>query len=437
MNDRASGGAAHLLALLALLAVRPVAAAETGQPAGAPVDAAPAAESSDMSGLLEPPNVPSEPALRQAIGAWSAHVDAAEADLKAKRWGAAASHLGAALVLDPSDPARLVGLAAALDGLGERTQATIALRQAVSLTYVREERARRWADVARNAESRGLTTEAIDAWMRARSLAPDPAIDARLDELYKVEPVTLMSPRSLCPSLLDAWGCVATARAADGDMKCACTIERLQQTPAAIDGGVRSVDEFGIARLDDRVLLSAALIRLRGAGWALLDVWHLAVETGSGGWQLIGRAVEGWQPGAPLTAWDGALVEMGFRPIGDVQRHGSTLVLRTVRRITDAAFAERTVVRSRDEFIFVCNAHEGLRCVRLPVAGRWSTRPFPGTDGPSTDTDWAVDARLDRDGTLIVAPGRGQLPEALEPLIGSHPMQRFGELPEAVVVPLR
>ncbi len=392
-----------------------------------------------LPGLPEPPNVPSPDALKRAVSAWKAHVAGGAADIDAGRWAAAEKHLRAALVLDPSDPPRLARLAMALDGLGARHRATITLRQAASLAFSRPDRAQRWAEIARNAEARGLTTEAIDAWRRVQSLStePDPEIDARLEELLKSEPVSLMSPRSLCPSLLDAWGCAPSTRPGEGDMRCACTVERHLRTSAALDGGLRVIDDYGLAGLDDRVLLAAALLRVRGAGTALLDAHHLAVETGSGGWQLVGRVVEGWQPGAAYTARDGALVEMAFRDLGDAERHGPSLVVRTVNRYADANFERQHVVRARIETLIVCHAQAGAQCVGLSTALRFQTRPFPGADADAEDARWAVDARLLADGTAVMTGREGAQAERAQAMIGSHRLGELQRLPQAIVTPLR
>lgn len=417
--------------------------ATTGAPAADAVsDAAPEEPETRrplLPALPEPPNVPSPDALKRAVSAWQAHVSGGTAELKAGRWAAAEKHFRSALVLDPSDPPRLAQLAAALDGAGSRHRATITLRQAASLAFSRKDRAQRWADIARNAEDRGMTTEAIDAWRRVQSLSsePDPEIDARLEELLKSEPVTLMSPRTLCPTLLDAWGCSPSTRPGEGDLRCECTVERHLRTSAAVDGGMRVVDDFGLSGLDDRVLLAAALLRVRGAGTSLLDAHHLAVETGSGGWQLVGRVVEGWQPGAPYTARDGALAEMAFRDLGDAERHGPSLVVRTVNRYAEASFEREGVLRARFETLFICHAQAGATCVSVITGVHIQMRPFPGFDGTPSDLRWALDARIMRDGTVVMSRREGTVPERLGAVLGSHALVDLAELPESIVTPLR
>lgn len=435
---------------LGLLVPGGLTAAEVGDPSSAtpsPAEAAPAEPSPEpaaaavpppLPGLPPVPNVPSPGALERALSAWRAHTDGGARSLKAGRWKAAQGHYRSALILDPSDPEILSGLAEALERTGAARRAAILRRQAVELAADGEARAERWTEVARGAEARMLSTEALDAWRRARSLRPDPAIDARIAELRKVEAVPLMSPRSLCPGLLDAWGCAPSTRPSEGDLRCTCEIERLERTRAALVGGIQDTDPYGITTLDEGTLLAAALIRVRGTGLALLDTRYLAVETGSGGWQLVERVVEGWQPGAAYTARDGTLVEMAFRPLGDPGVHGPGLVVRVVNRAVDGDFESRTIRRERWASLIVCHGVGGLACVSAPTARRREVRAMaPGAQATAGDVDWAVDARFQADGALVVSNRGGSLPDAMQGLVGAHPPTALADLPQAVVTPLR
>lgn len=425
---------------LGLLAHGGMAGAEVGEPppAGGSPGPAEALEAPSLAGLPPVPNVPSPGALERALSAWRAHTDGGVRALEAGRWSAAQGHFQAARVLDPSDPGILSRLATALEGGGAHRRAAILRRQAVELAADGEARADRWIEVARSAEARMLSTEALDAWRRARSLRPDPAIDVRIAELRKVEAVPLMSPRSLCPGLLDAWGCAPSTRPSEGDLRCTCEVERLERTRAALVGGIRDTDPYGIATLDEGALLAAALIRVRGAGLALVDTRYLALETGSGGWQLVERVVEGWQPGAAYTARDGVLIEMAFRPLGDTGSHGPSLVVRAVNRSVDGDFEARTVRRERRASLVICHAVGGLACTSIPTARRREVRAMaPGAQATAEDVDWSVDVRIQPDGALVVSNSGGPLPDAVSGLIGTHPPTGLADLPQAVVTPLR
>ena len=253
-----------------------------------------------------------------------------------------------------------------------------------------------------------------------------------------------MSPLTFCPEIANAWGCAPPSRPGDGGMRCLCTIERQIEAPEAITGGVLHRNDQGTTQREPRVLVAAALLRIKGSGIARLDAAYLVVETGSGGWQLVGRVEEGWQPGAAYVGRAGRVTAFGFRDTTDTSK-GRILTLRADDLIADGDFKRNRTTETRQSWLWICHATPALSCVRIPVARRHQAAPMRADEPPPSPADlapadWSLEATLGDDATLAIRPLAGQLPPPIAALVGRRTLPDLQSLaePDAVwIIPLR
>lgn len=394
-----------------------------------PVASGPAAREADSVMRF-----PSPDAAAQAAEAHASHVRAARAAVAAQRWADADRHFEAALELDPDDAALFAERGEAFAAARERRRAALAFERAVELSddpvrrAARLVRLGRFVEPTNRARARGL-------FVRALALAPQPApLIEPLDAVYDAS-VELMSPSTLCPSLAELWGCVPPRRGVG--VPCRCAVERMTTPPPP--------DTARFAAPAPGALTGAAVLRLRDGGARGLDVAYLAVQTRSGGWQVVDRVEEGWRPGAPYVRRTGRLTRFDLLPLGGEAGEDAedrVLVVRAEGDRVDGDFEADRVTRARFELMWVCEAQPAPVCVRVPLASTVQTRPLraAAASAPTVDVAYALDAAVSAPAAGAVVELRalsGTPPAEIGALVGRWSLDELVLFDAAWVIPLR
>lgn len=386
-------------------------------------------------------NVPSDKALSDGARAFQAHVRSARETQAAGDHRRAERHYRAALALDPDNAGLLAELAETLAAADKLRAATLAIRQSLALTFIPAEIAERLVTLGQLAEAQRMIGIAYDAYRNSQAIKPDPELEMRIENLGIVEPDEFASAITMCPEILDEWDCTPSTRPESGKHPCTCTLEKYIETPEAKAGGLYTTDVTGLTVRRPGVIYAAALLRVHSVGSEELDVGYLVVETGTGGWQMIGRMVEGWSPGAVFIGRKGHIKEFGFYDYGQPDEHGRTLVVRVSNGVTDGDFDANRTDRTRTELMTVCHSVPKPICVSFYVAqSRISEVMRADAPPPPTEElqrfDWRVEPKFDG-AAMVNRVAYGSLPDWARALPGRHAFEDLAQNPSGAAISLR
>lgn len=382
--------------------------------------------------LAAPPPAPSAAESKAAAARFNAAVKAGRAASKAGNHAEAIRQLRAAARVDPSNATVLAELGWVLFKAGDLDQAERTSRRALVLTDAPKVQGMLYYNLGRIAEARGqaLTRE---HYRRSLALRENATVRKRLADLGEVAP-TKGSLDAACVSASASFGC------GDDDLKCTCVVARTLEAPQAAAGGEVVVDAAGAQNMNTDVLLRAAVLKVDGDGNGILSAELLAVETGTGGWQLVGILSHEWTPGVSYIHYTGTLRSIEFMEAHIAFGYGQVLVARAENNETDGDYGENTVEISTREELTVCFADPAPACVRLLTGGESGVDVMiegepvdPAVKATLGTEKWALSAQVKAGAVRLEGTVKG--PRAA--LIGKHPFRTLAGLPDAQLTPLR
>lgn len=329
-----------------------------------------------------------------------------------------------ALSLDPSNGPLLGELGWVLFKSGDTARSTRLTRQAITLTRDHKQLGALYYNLGRAAEA---TNHRDDARLfYARSLAYRPGnktVQSRLTTLSHAGGALAKKPlANLCAEAMANWGCVEHG---DG-LQCSCAVERIIEAPLT----------HGPAPV------RAALLRVQGEGMGVLDERALAIETGTGGWQLVGSVATNWTPGVSYINHTGKIDAFRFEAVAGHGTEGSALVLEATQYESDGDYGANLVEYSDRHILTICAASRSHgHCVTMDVASESGVdrmledEPVARRDRRRIgSTEWAVEHTV-LDGHLILKGG-GALPAEVRKRLGVHDLTTLDRLPGVETTPL-
>jgi hypothetical protein len=394
------------------------------------------------SPLAAPPAAPTQAQAKASAARFNALVREGRAASAKKQHAQAIAEFREALKVDPANAGVLGELGWVYYKAGDLVAADRFSRQAVTLTSDPRELGMFQYNLGRIAEDRGDLAGAETLYRRSLAARPHPVVEKRLADLAakKVGP-SKGTLEAACAEAMTAWGC---NDAADPDgLRCTCKAERTIESPDAAHGGSVAVDAAGTPHVNTGVPLRAALLKVDGEGNGLVSTTHLAIETGTGGWQHVGTVVDGWTPGVSYIHQDGTLTSADFEDrIGTGEGH--VLVLRAQNTRADGDYGDNVVELDRTSDLWLCHAAGGA-----PVCDHLVEAAERGTEVMIEGEPVAKDARAQL-GTrkwslkvsffgsnLKVQAGEGAPTDGAKALIGVHAVADLGKVAGVRRVPLR
>jgi tetratricopeptide (TPR) repeat protein len=385
-----------------------------------------------IAAMLAAPPTPSPAQAKAAAARFKAAVKAGRAASKAGNQGEAIKQLRAAAKLDPSNATVLAELGWVLFKAGDLDLAERTSRRALVLTDAPKVQGMLYYNLGRITEARGqaLTRE---HYRRSLALRDNATVRKRLAALGEV-PATKGALDTACASAKASFGC------GDDDLACTCVVERTIDAPQARSGGEVVEDAAGTQTVNTDVLLRAAVLKVDGDGNGVLSAQLLAVETGGGGWQLVGILSHEWTPGVSYIHYTGTLRSIEFSGAHADFGYGQVLVARTVNNEADGDYGDNTFEISTREELTVCFASPTLACARLLTGGESGLEVM--IEGEPVDAEvkkalgtesWKLAAEVKAGAVHL----RGDAKGARAALVGRHPFAALGTLPHVQLTPLR
>ncbi|GMV40972.1 MAG: hypothetical protein AMXMBFR64_26880 [Myxococcales bacterium] len=371
---------------------------------------------------------------------------AGRAAAKAKDYTKAADELRKAVELDPNDPALLGELGWVLYLGGSLDPAEKATRQAIRTATTGASLGALYYNLGRIAEDRGDFTMASDHYRRSIALRPNETVSKRLEKLPGGRAVTShKTAEALCPEAKSGWYCGSGDE--DALLQCTCKVVRTVETEQASWGGAVVTDAEGTRQVNPKVVLRAAILEVAGQGMGALLDRALAVETGSGGWQLVGSVATDWTPGAfginntgQVEAAEAFSVQGAHPPA-----HGEGVLVRALQDNVDTDMGVNLVHTDKTRSVWLCGANDaGPACLTFTVFAEGGTDRLideePVEDelkGSLGIRTWELSWERDTHKKLVITKKSGPLPEAVLPLVGTHDWQSLLRIPAVRVTPLR
>ncbi len=392
--------------------------------------------------LAAPPAAPTQAQAKASAARFNDLVRAGRAASGRKDHAAATAKFREALRLDPANPGVLGELGWVYYKAGDLAAADRFSRQAVTLTRDARELGMFQYNLGRIAEDRGDAAGAETLYRRSLAARPHPVVEKRLADLVaKKAGASKGTLEAACAEAMAAWGCNHPTEP-DG-LRCTCKAEKTIESPDAASGGSVVVDAEGTPNVNTGVPLRAALLKVEGEGNGLLSTTHLAVETGTGGWQHVGTVVDGWTPGVSYIHQDGTLTAADFEEhLGTGEGH--VLVLRARNTGADGDYGDNVVELDRTSDLWLCHAAGGAPvCDHLVEAAERGTEVMIEGEPVADDAKaqlgtrrWSLKVTW-YGSRLKVQAGEGTPTDEAKALIGTHAPAELGKLPGVRRVPLR
>ncbi|MCA9557234.1 MAG: tetratricopeptide repeat protein [Myxococcales bacterium] len=394
------------------------------------------------SPLAAPPAPPTQAQAKASAARFQDLVRAGRAASGKKDHATAIAKFREALRVDPANPAILGELGWVYYKAGDLAAADRFGRQAVTLTTDPRELGMFQYNLGRVAEDRGDRVGAETLYRRSLAARPHPVVEKRLAELVaKKAGPSKGTLEAACAEAMAAWGCNDPAEA-EG-LRCTCKAEKTIESPDAASGGSVAVDAAGTPHVNPGVPLRAALLKVEGEGNGLVSTTHLALETGTGGWQHVGAVVDGWTPGVSYIHQDGTLSSADFEDrLGTGE--GQVLVLRAQNTRADGDYGDNVIELDRTSDLWLCHAAGGAPvCDHLVEAAERGTEVMIEGEPVAEDAKaqlgtrrWALKVSF-FGSNLRVQAGEGTPTDEAKALIGTHAVADLGKVAGVRRVPLR
>lgn len=378
-----------------------------------------------------PPPRPAAAASRTAAQTYRTALKAGRAASARKDYAEAIAHLQVARKLAPKNATVLGELGWAQFNAGILADAGWTTELALYATRTPKVLGMLYYNLGRVREAEGKPAEAWDAYRRSLAVRPNETVSKRLADLKTPTFPAVAGPEAFCKVLESTWDC-------GEERQCKCSITQVIESEAATTDGAPCTPAEGNTEFNKAVILRAALVRLEGESNGSLDTTSLAVQTGSGGWQLVGTVAENWSPGVGYIHNNGEVKRFEFGP--EVSTcEGHTLVLVAERNDNDGDYGANTVDVVSETTVVLCNTTRpsGLSaCHTVTVAREVGTavmiegEPHEGKVGT---VKWARDWNLAL-GKFSTSPQPGTPAVSEDAPIE---LQLLGQRPGVVVTPLR
>ncbi|MCB9525065.1 MAG: tetratricopeptide repeat protein [Myxococcales bacterium] len=384
----------------------------------------------------QPAAKPTIAQAKAAAAAWKQAVKAGRKAFTAQNYDAAAKHFQAAVDLDPNDAATLGELGWIQYKAGRLPAAEATLRRALLHVKAAKTEGMIRYNLGRVLEDQGKAVEAADAYRLSLARRPHKVVQARLDDLQgKLTPAGKATLDQICAQAMSDWNCGT----GEDDLKCTCAAEKTLTSEAAATNGAPVTPAGGDTEFNQHVILRAALLAVKGEGMGSLDARHLAVETGSGGWQHVGLVVQGWSPGASYIHNSGTL--KGFEFVDRLSTgEGELLVLRVNNVESDGDYGSNTIELDERDTLYLCHGNGGNpACFHLDTMRKRGVEVMidgEPHEGELSSQGYTLDASVGHM-AITVKAGQGEVPAEVKSGLGRVNYDKLGSTPGWQITPLR
>jgi len=430
-----------LLALLTLLAcATPPAPHPTTRVAATPVTPEPAPQPPPG----DPPSPPdaAEPARRPITRAelageqkkyneFMSLLNEGRAASKAGRYADAQRLLTLALAIDPTDEAVLGELGYAALQAGDLKAAATWTRRALTADLLATRRPALLYNLGLIHQKAGDIEDAANAWELSLALRPNKTVDKALKALRAAHPARTHrnTLEDVCAEARASWTCDDNP----DDDPCTCDGE-----PVLSDEEINPDDP----------ILNYAILHVAGPAGGLVDADHLAVETRTGGWQLVTTLANRWSPGCCYVTNNGSFNDLGLDDL--LPTPGPELHLTAANRHDDDDPGVYATSSESTETTIWCLAPNGKPlCVEVITDSTDASGPLESPffeDGPPEDTELPpelsshyqleVELVAPHHLAITIVEGEEELGEHAAALVGRHDISHLGQLKGVQIFPL-
>ena len=341
-----------------------------------------------------------------------------------------------AMKVRPSDPTLLAELGWAHYLKGNRDMARAFTLQGMHVEREPKKQAAMLYNLGRIAEDEGKASDAIVYYMRSLAMRPNKVVQGRYDALQGggAKPIEA-SLDAMCVKAMEQWECSTDGKppaGADPDAEfgqCTCTIQQQLATTGSLGP-----------------FKAAAILNVKGSagavGGSIDGAEHLAVQTTSGGWQIVSIITNNYTPGVSYISNSGTIESIAFQTLGDQE----ILVLRYKDNHSDGNYPDNELEFSERSMLMICSREgQGAQCVEVPTAGAHGVEQMlDGEDDlpqvTPTREEWVSTATILPTGKLRYAITSGQAPDMANKLAGERSFSELATLAKEgylSVVPLR